>query len=118
LVDFVSEEDEIAGKFAALEVQGKLSMDLRQVEVKKGDDIRTCVPQRLSLPAEGEAVKLFMRVMAPERSVKLEVLSGSEVIMNKVLPVAKPSEMIALELSAEKTKLIGNELIVRLSRGV
>ena len=93
-------------------------MDLRQVEVKTGDGIRTCVPQRLALPVEGEAVKLFMRVMAPERSVKLEVLSGSEVIMNKVLPVAKPSEMIALELSAEKTKLIGNELIVRLSRGV
>ena len=118
LVDFVSEEAEIAGKFAALEVQGKLSMDLRKVEVKPGEGIRTCVPQRLSLPAEGEAVKLFMRVMAPERSVKLEVLSGNEVIMNKVLPVAKPSEMIALELSAEKTKLIGSELIVRLSRGV
>ena len=118
LVDFVSEEAEIAGKFAALEVQGKLSMDLRQVEVKPGDGIRTCVPQKFSLPADGEAVKLFMRVLAPERSVKLEVLSGSEIIMKKVLPVAKPSEMIALELSAEKTKLIGSELIVRLSRGV
>jgi len=118
LVDFVSEEAEIAGKFAALEVQGKLATDLRQVEVKPGAGIRTCVPQRLALPAEGEAVKLFMRVIAPERNIKLEILSGSEVIMHKVLPVAKPSEMISLELPAEKTKLIVSELTVRLSRGV
>jgi len=118
LVDFVSEEAEISGKFAALEVQGKLTADLRQVEVKPGEGIRTCVPQKLALPDEGESVKLFMRVTAPERKVKLEILCGSEVIMNKLLPVAKPSEMIAVELSAEKTKLIAGELIVRLSREV
>lgn len=118
LVDFVSDEAEIAGKFAALEVQGKVCDALRRTEVKTGEGIRTCVPQILDIPAEGEAVRLFMRVGAPERKVKLEILSDGQVILNKLLPVAKPSEMIAVDISAEKTKLLGCELTVRLSRGV
>lgn len=50
LVDFVSEEAEIAGKFAALDAQGKLEGQLRTVNVTAADGVRTCVPQRLSLP--------------------------------------------------------------------
>lgn len=116
LVDFVSEEAEIAGKFAALTALGKLDEKLTVVNVEAGNGIRTCVPQKLSLPQEGEAARLFMRVANPERKVKLEVKSGDTLIMSKILPVAKPSEMIALDLSAEKTKLIKGSLIVALNR--
>lgn len=118
LVDFVSEEAEIAGKFAALEVQGKLKDNLRKIEVKTGEGIRTCVPQILNIPPDGENVKLFMRVIAPERKVRLEILSAGKVLQSKILPVAKPSEMIALDISAEKVKSMGAELTVRLSRSV
>jgi NADPH-dependent 2,4-dienoyl-CoA reductase/sulfur reductase-like enzyme len=116
LVDFVSEEAEIAGKFAALTALGKLDEELTVVNVEAGNGIRTCVPQKLSLPQEGEAARLFMRVANPERKVKLEVKSGDTLIMSKILPVAKPSEMIALDLSAEKTKLIKGSLTVALNR--
>ena len=70
----------------------------------------------LSLPQEGEAARLFMRVANPERKVKLEVKSGDTLIMSKILPAAKPSEMIALDLPAEKTKLIKGSLTVALNR--
>ena len=116
LVDFVSEEAEIAGKFAALTALGRLDEKLTVVNVEAGNGIRTCVPQKLSLPQEGEAARLFMRVANPERKVKLEVKSGDTLIMSKILPVAKPSEMIALDLSAEKTKLIKGSLTVALNR--
>ena len=116
LVDFVSEEAEIAGKFAALTALGKLDEELTVVNVEAGNGIRTCVPQKLSLPQEGEAARLFMRVANPERKVKLEVKSGDTLIMSKMLLVAKPSEMIALDLSAEKTKLIKGSLTVALNR--
>lgn len=118
LVDFVSDEAEIAGKFAALEVQGKLPTETRKVEVTAQNGVRTCVPQRLNLPEEGEPVRLFMRVANPERKVKLLVKSGDEVIMQRMLPVAKPSEMIALEIPAEKSKLIGETLTVMLDKEV
>ena len=116
LVDFVSEEAEIAGKFAALTALGKLDEQLTVVKVVPGYGIRTCVPQKLSLPQEGEAARLFMRVANPERKVKLEVKSGDTLIMSKILPAAKPSEMIALDLPAEKTKLIKGSLTVALNR--
>ena len=45
LVDFVSEEAEIAGKFAALEAQGKLDNDTKFVTVTAEKGVRTCVPQ-------------------------------------------------------------------------
>lgn len=118
LVDFVSEEAEIAGKFAALTAQGKIEDDFKTINVEAEGGIRTCVPQKLSLPPEGESVRLFMRVANPEFKVKLEVKSGDLLIMSKMLPVAKPSEMIALDLSAEKAKLINGTLTVALNRGV
>ena len=52
-----------------------------------------------------------MRVANPERKVKLEVKSGENVILTKMLPVAKPSEMIAVDIQAEKTALIGETLV-------
>ena len=57
-----------------------------------------------------------MRVGAPEQKVRLEVTSGDTLIVSKLLPFAKPSEMIALNLPAEKTKLISGDLKVALKR--
>ncbi len=117
LVDFVSDEAEIAGKYAALMAQGKASTDMRTVKVSAINGVRTCVPQKLSMPAEvpaDEKVKLFMRVAAPHRKVRLEVKSGDNVLLSKPLPVAKPSEMIAVEIPAAKFDQIGEEITVGL----
>ncbi len=116
LVDFVSEEAEIAGKFAALEAQGKTDGSLRSVDVRPIDGVRTCVPQKLSLPEGGEPVKLFMRVAAPRRKVRLEVKSGDAVLFSKMLPIVKPSEMVAVEIPAEKIALSGSEITVGLQQ--
>ncbi len=114
LVDFVSDEAEIAGKFAALEAAGTLSPAVNTVEVSAVNGIRTCVPQVLHLPEEGESVRLFMRVGAPDRKVTLEVKCGDEVLMKKMLPVVKPSEMITLDIPAGKTKLMHDKIEVGL----
>lgn len=117
LVDFVAEEAIIAGKYAALKAQGKLSGDTRTVKVNAVDGVRTCVPQRLTLPAEipaDEKIKLYMRVGAPHRKVKLEIKSGDNVLLSKPLPVAKPSEMIAVEIPKAKFDQIGEEISVGL----
>ena len=114
LVDFVSDEAEIAGKFAAMEAAGTLSPAVNTVEVSAVNGIRTCVPQVLHLPEEGEPVRLFMRVGAPDRKVTLEVKCGDEVLMKKMLPVVKPSEMITLDIPAGKTKLMHDKIEVGL----
>ena len=114
LVDFVSDEAEIAGKFAALEAQGNLAPAVNTVEVSPVNGIRTCVPQVLHLPAGGEPVRLFMRAGAPDRKVTLEVKCGGEVLVKKLLPVVKPSEMITLDIPAAKTALMRDTITVGL----
>ena len=114
LVDFVSDEAEIAGKFAALEAQGKLAPGVKTVDVAPVNGVRTCVPQVLHLPEEGEPVRLFMRVGAPDRKVTLEVKCGDEVLVKKMLPVVKPSEMITLDIPAAKTALMNEKIEVGL----
>jgi hypothetical protein len=44
----------------------------------------------------------------------LEIKSGDNVLLTKPLPVAKPSEMIAVEIPAAKFDLIGEEITVGL----
>lgn len=116
LVDFVSDEAEIAGKFAALEAQGKLLPAKTTVEVAGVNGVRTCVPQVLHLPEGGEDVRLFMRVSAPDRKVVLEVKCGEEVVVKKILPVVKPSEMITLDIPAVKTVLMQEKITVGLQK--
>lgn len=114
LVDFVSDEAEIAGKFAALEAQGNLAPVVNTVEVSPVNGIRTCVPQVLHLPEGGEPVRLFMRAGAPDRKVTLEVKCGGEVLVKKMLAVVKPSEMITLDIPAAKAVLMHDTITVGL----
>ena len=114
LVDFVSDEADIAGKFAALDAQGRLEPVVSTVAVKPVDCVRTCVPQVLHLPREGEATRLFMRVGAPARKVTLEVKCGGEVLVKRLFPVVKPSEMITLDIPADKTAIMKDEITVGL----
>ena len=117
LVDFVSEEAEIAGKYAAMKAQDKIAPASRTIKVNATNGVRTCVPQQLSLAEEipaDEKIKLFMRVGAPHRKVRLEIKSGDNVLLSKPLPVAKPSEMIAVEIPKAKFDLIGEEITVGL----
>ena len=104
LVDFVSEEAEIAGKYAALKAQEQLPEDVADVKVEAIDEVRTCVPQHVRATAEGETIRLFMRVRKPMKKVRLTVKSGDDTLLTKVLPVAKPSEMIAVNVPAAKAK--------------
>ncbi len=116
LVDYVSEEAALAGKFAALAVRRPAESALRSVTVTPVDGVRTCVPQKLSLPENGETAKLFMRVASPARKVRLEVKSGGQLLLSRPFPVVKPSEMITVELPAAKTMLAGSELTVGLHK--
>ena len=104
LVDFVSEEAEIAGKFAALKALGQMEGEVADVKVEPADEVRTCVPQHIRAAAEGETVRLFMRVRRPLKKCRLTVTSGDDVLVTRVLPVAKPSEMIAVNVPADKAK--------------
>lgn len=99
LVDFVSEEGDIAGNFAARYAKGELTGTLGEfIPVKAGKGVRTVVPQRILLRSQEDTIKLFMRVTEPQYKVTLEIAAGDNVLLNRKLPVVKPGEMIVVEI--------------------
>lgn len=112
LVDFVSEEAEIAGKYAALAACGARETARRFVEVRPEGGVNTCVPQRLCLRGDEEPVRLFLRAARPMRRATLRVACGAGILLEKRLAVAKPSEMIALEIDGARISGVREDLIV------
>jgi hypothetical protein len=112
LVDFVSEEADIAGRFAALYVQDKMQKPEKEYAVLAGEGVRTVVPQRLAINNMEEPVSLFLRVGVPGEKVTLTVSAGDEAVVTKKLAFSKPSEMIVVSVPAEKLKNISGNLTV------
>ena len=117
LVDFVSEEAEIAGKYAALTVRGEMPKAQRSVWVLPGDGVNTCVPQRLSLSGEETMVRLFMRAARPMRQATLTVAGAAGVLFSKRLAVAKPSEMIAVDVDGTRLRGLAGDVTVSIEEG-
>ncbi|EAX47273.1 FAD-dependent pyridine nucleotide-disulphide oxidoreductase [Thermosinus carboxydivorans Nor1] len=117
LVDFVSEEGETAGKYAVLYAQGQMGDYVRKISVLTGDGMRSVVPQRLSLcSGSDDPVRLFMRVARPEQRVTIQIAAGDKVIQERRLPVAKPSEMVVVDIPAEKLHNVDGEIVVSVRR--
>lgn len=91
LVDYVTEESQIAGKGAAKFIKGeKKSGDYINTQGTNG--VRYIVPQRINKETDKD-VKLYFRVGQVFKNVKLVVKCGDEVIMSKNKKKMTPGEM-------------------------
>ena len=107
LVDYVSEESEIAGRAAAEYILGnkKTATDVNLVTDGK---VRYTVPQKIT--AE-ENVTVYFRVADVYRDISIVVRDGDNVIINKKKQKVAPGEMEAVTISADMIKnLEGNTL--------
>jgi NADPH-dependent 2,4-dienoyl-CoA reductase/sulfur reductase-like enzyme len=118
LVDFVSEEGEMAGKNAAFYAQSKFSSVDRTIALIPGNGMRTIVPQQITISKKNAKVKLFMRVRQTEKQVVLNIESDQELLLSRKLPIAKPGEMIVVQIPAEKLTTAGNIITVSLEQAV
>ena len=90
LVDFVSEEAELAGKAAAEYIAGKVVKN-KNITVKNGDMISYIVPQKIT---DGNAnVKLFFRVKNVVRDCRLKVLADGKEVFAVKKAILTPGEM-------------------------
>ncbi len=111
LVDYVSDEAEIAGKGAAEYVMGnKTSGEV--IVTKAGNGVRYVLPQRIV--KNDESVSLFLRVTKPFGKVKFTVKSGDEVLATAIRLKAAPGEMEKLTVKAEKMAFAEKEITVEL----
>lgn len=98
LVDFVSEEAEIAGKSAAAYIQGQ-SEDAVNVALHTDGKIRYTVPQRITKKKD---VTVFFRVADVYRNVTITVKNGDNVVFTKKKPKVAPGEMESITLKPEQ----------------
>lgn len=111
LVDYVSDEAEIAGKGAA-EYVLKGNTVRKTVKAKAGDGVRYVLPQRINL--SDKEVSLFLRVTRPFGKVKYTVSSGNTVLATAVRLKAAPGEMEKIVVKNEEAAMINEDITVRL----
>ncbi len=112
LVDYVSDEAEIAGCGAADFVLGRLTGG-DTVRTAAGNGVRYVLPQRVH-PQSGEDVSLFWRVTQPFGKVRYTVRAGDTVLAAAVRPKAAPGEMEKLTVKAEKLAAVTGDITVEL----
>lgn len=111
LVDYVSDEAEIAGVSAAeLVLNGRT--DGTAVNTAAGNGVRYVLPQRIS--NTDSDVALFMRVVKPFGKVRFTVKSGDEVLATAVRIKAAPGEMEKIVVKSSKLKLAKDTVTVSL----
>lgn len=112
LVDYVSDEAELAGKGAANYVKNQCAAG-SSLSVKAGNGVRYVLPQRVNVQS-GEPVSLFLRVTEPFGKVRFTVTSGEQVLATANHLKAVPGEMVKITLPAEKLGQAETDILVSL----
>ena len=112
LVDYVSDEAEIAGVGAADFVRKRNSLG-ETVYTVAGNGVRYVLPQRVHTDS-GEDIALFMRVTEPFGRVRFTVKSGDTVLAVAQRLKAAPGEMEKIVIKNDKLKLATQEISVSL----
>lgn len=98
LVDFVSEEAEIAGKSAAAYIQSLYRDDVN-IPITAGAKVRYTVPQKIT-NAEDD-VTVYFRCSDVYKNVKIHVYDGDNLIFSKKKIKVAPGEMESIQLKKE-----------------
>ena len=96
LVDFVSEEAEVAGKSAAAYILGKAEKKLH-IPLSTDGRVRYTVPQVITAEKD---VTVYFRVADVYRNVTLKVLDGERVVAQKKKSRMAPGEMESITLKS------------------
>ena len=104
LVDNVSRESEIAGKYAALYAMGKFPEKTGEVNCVTGENVRYVCPQTISISKTPEKITLYFRVLKPDQNVKLVASSGLEELASKKEFRVSPGEMCSITIDSSKIK--------------
>ena len=116
LVDFVSEESELAGMYAAKYVL-KGAKEHDAVEVVNGQNIGYVVPQRVDKNIGGN-VKLFFRVTNTFRDCTITAKCGDTVLLQRKKKIVVPGEMETLILTEAKLAGVNGKIEVYLEEEV
>ncbi len=111
LVDFVSEESEIAGASVAKYLKGELANG-NEIEVIKGNGLLYALPQKIKRAEDN--VKVFFRVNGVYKNVTVKAMQGDKEIYSRKKAIVTPGEMETLMLKADIVKNLNENITVEL----
>ena len=113
VVDFVSDEARLAGRSAALYLQGKIDNKVGKIALKPGNGLSYVLPQFI-LENSLEDIVIKFRVRKPVQDQIVWIKSGEEVLMKVIKPVMIPSEMVMIKISKDKLANAKEDIVVSL----
>ena len=102
LVDNVSQESALAGKYAARYAMGKLDGEQKTLTCVTGRNVRYLCPQTIDANETDGKVNVYFRVLQPEQNVKLIARCGDEVIFSHKEFRVNPGEMCHVTVPTDK----------------
>lgn len=112
LVDYVSDEAELAGHSAAAYIQNEVNIT-DSIAVQAGEGIRYILPQMLHIRKEQD-VTFFMRVAAPTGKVRISLWCKDSCLASQVRIRTAPGEMEKLTLKKEMMEKIDGPITAKL----
>jgi hypothetical protein len=108
LVDFVSEEAEIAGKAAAAYIAGNKG-EAKDIKLVTDGKVRYTVPQKIS--SADANVTVYFRVADVYRDVRIMVRDGENVVINKKKIKVAPGEMETVTVTPDMIKGMNGDVL-------
>lgn len=103
LVDFVTQEAQLAGKGAANYLKNGEAIPHHTISVEVGEGLRYVLPHMISPEMMVSDIQnFFMRSIAPMSKSRLTITSNKGIIKSQILRYVKPSEMINISIKKEE----------------
>ncbi|GLI51865.1 pyridine nucleotide-disulfide oxidoreductase [Tepidanaerobacter syntrophicus] len=115
LVDNVTIESRIAGRFAGLNSIDRNYRIKKIVKCTPGQGIRYIMPQEIEVTDESGDIDLYFRVKEPARGVTIELSSNGETISHIKKQKINPGEMEKMKLKAEMLEKLGEEIKISIT---
>jgi len=112
IVDFVTKEARLAGKNAALYINGQSKKDSKSIETNPSDGVSYVLPNSINSDINDD-VNLFFRPTKIFKNVHVKVSDGESDILSIKKLALIPSEMVSIKLPYEKIKNIKNSIKVK-----
>lgn len=111
LADYASIDGYQAGKNAALFSQGKIAKGRKKVILSPGKGIKSIVPQTADTSIEAVDSNIYIRVTEYLDNPRFIFKNSKDIVFEKKLPYAIPSEMVVLSLNKNIFKQNSDEII-------
>ena len=102
LVDFVSEEAAMAGKYAVHYIKGETETESRKVDIVAEAGVRYTVPKYIRPANMQDSLTVRFRVDGVYRNCYISTYFDDERVMRRKRPVVAPGEMEEVKLSKER----------------